>query len=320
MSEIFENAIMSITLGIEDYESGSDARMLSAARNYYAGLLLLAKECLVRSVPQAKAMDVIGAKFKPKPNGSGGVDYEVEGYATVDLHQLRQRFKDFGLPWPDADIKKLQKFRNDLEHYHLKEPSSALQEAIASSFPMVVDFFSILGEDPQECLEDAWDAILAEQKAFEKIQKNCVASLELVDWPGPVYRLDRLSCPECGSSLIGQYDQENTEHGHVSGKCYQCGEHIGFEAMMHLIVEAGYNYDAYSIVKDGGQPPVSSCPECGEEAYVETGEASVCFICGESIAGECIRCSNSINAYDYDPDYPGLCSYCGWQADKVMRE
>lgn len=109
MSEIFDNAISSITLGIEDFRTGTDRRMLSAARNYYAGLLLLAKECLLRAAPDADAMDVIGTNFKPKPDGAGGVLYEVQGYNTIDLGQLQNRFKDFGLPWPNADIKKLQK-------------------------------------------------------------------------------------------------------------------------------------------------------------------------------------------------------------------
>lgn len=144
MSEIFVNAITSIKLGIEDFQTGDDDRMLSAARNYYAGLLLLAKECLVNAVPEADAMEVIGAKFKPVPDGHGGVDHVVMGYTTVDLAQLKTRFKDFGLAWPDANITNLQRFRNDLEHHHLKEPASALSEAIASSFPMVVDFFKIL--------------------------------------------------------------------------------------------------------------------------------------------------------------------------------
>jgi len=145
MTQIFDNAVASIRLGIEDFEIGTDERMLSAARNYYAGLLLLAKECIVQRAPDADAMEVIGAKFKPEPDGDGGVVHVPDGYATVDLAQLKKRFKDFGLDWPDADIGKLQRFRNDLEHLHLKEPVSALKEAIASSFPMVVDFFGTLG-------------------------------------------------------------------------------------------------------------------------------------------------------------------------------
>jgi len=105
MTQIFDNAVASLRLGIEDFETGNDDRMLSAARNYYAGLLLLAKECLVLKVPKAEAMEVIGAKFKPKPDGEGGVVHIAAGYTTVDLNQLKERFKDFDLNWPNADIK-----------------------------------------------------------------------------------------------------------------------------------------------------------------------------------------------------------------------
>ena len=143
--------------------------MLSAARNYYAGLLLLAKECLVRAAPEAEAIEVIGTNFKPVSDGAGGVVFKPEGDKTVDLQQLQQRFKDFGLPWPKVDIKKLQRLRNDLEHHHLKEPVSALSEAIASSFPMIVDFLVILGEEPQEHLGQVWTTILEQKEAFEKV-------------------------------------------------------------------------------------------------------------------------------------------------------
>lgn len=119
LADIFDNAVTSITLGVEDFQNGSDARMLSAARNYYAGLLLLGKECLIRAAPDAEPMGVIGAKFEPVPDGEGGVAHEVVGYATIDLEQLKGRFKKFGLSWPQADVKKLQRFRNNIEHFHL---------------------------------------------------------------------------------------------------------------------------------------------------------------------------------------------------------
>lgn len=320
MSEIFDNAITSIVLGIEDFETGTDERMLSAARNYYAGLLLLAKECLVRAAPKADAMEIIGAKFKPKPDGDGGVEHEVEGYATVDLNQLKARFKDFGLPWPKADINKLQRFRNDLEHYHLKEPVSALSEAIASSFPMVVDFFSILDEDPQTELASVWGTILEQREAFEKVQKKCFDSLENVDWPAEVSNLDRMACPNCGSSLVGQSDPDNESREQVVGKCYQCGEEIDFEKMMEMVVAASYEDDAYIRAKQGLSSTIADCPECGAPAYVETGEVSVCFVCGESVSGECARCGNGIDVNEYNSDYPGLCSYCAYVSEKTMRD
>lgn len=320
MSEIFENAVTSIILGIEDFENGTDERMLSSARNYYAGLLLLAKECLVSAVPEADAMDVIGAKFKPVPDGVGGVQHVVMGYATVDLAQLQQRFKDFGLPWPDVNIKQLQQFRNNLEHFHLKEPASALGEAIASSFPMIVDFFAILDEDPQEHLADVWDTIIAERATFEKVRASCLASWEGVEWPASVKDLDKMACPSCQSSLVGQADSANTDHETIDGKCFQCGDEIDREKLMEMVVHASYEVDAYLMVKDGLNSAITYCPQCSVEAYVETGEVSVCFSCGESVAGECARCSNGIDVNEYNPDHPNLCSYCAHQWEKVMRE
>jgi hypothetical protein len=49
MNTLFDNAIQSIQLGIEDYEHNDPMRALSAVRNFYAGTLLLAKEVLVRA-------------------------------------------------------------------------------------------------------------------------------------------------------------------------------------------------------------------------------------------------------------------------------
>lgn len=320
MSELFENAIDSVTLGIEDFKTELDKRMLSAARNYYAGLLLLAKECLVQTAPEADAMEVIGAKFKPIPDGDGGVEHIVQGYSTVDLHHLQQRFKDFGLPWPNANIKKLQEFRNDLEHYHLKEPVSALGEAIAASFPMIVDFFEILGESPQEHLPEVWETILSERAAFEKIQSSCLASWEDVEWPTDIKDLDKMSCPHCKSSLIGQADNENVVLEEVTGQCFQCGAEFSHEHTMELVVSASFEIDAYLMAKDGLNSPIGTCPECWNDAYVDNGEVSICFACGESIAGECIRCSTTIDLNEYNSDYPNLCSYCAHMLEKVMSE
>ncbi len=55
MKTLFDNAVQSIQLGIEDYQSNDPKRTLSAVRNFYAGTLLLAKETLVSSAPNANA-------------------------------------------------------------------------------------------------------------------------------------------------------------------------------------------------------------------------------------------------------------------------
>ena len=308
MSDIFNNAIQSIVLGIEDYNDGKNARMLSAARNYYAGLLLLAKECLIFAAPKSKPMEIIGTKFKPVPDGANGVEYQVSGYTTIDLGQLRQRFKDFNLPWPEVDIERLQKFRNDLEHYHLEEPASALGEAIASSFPMIIDFFKILGKDPGEHLASVWDTIIKEREAFKKVHANCIESWSLVSWPNPVTNLDKMACPECSSSLVGQAKKNNIHYDEIEGKCFKCGAEIDWNTIIEMIVHASYKSFHYI------------CPNCMDDAYVEYGEISLCFACGESIGGQCIRCGNDIVFNDYVPFHPDMCSFCAYQSDKVKGE
>ena len=161
---------------------------------------------------------------------------------------------------------------------------------------------------------------MAQREAYEKVQKHCVASLEGVDWPAKVSDLDRMACPECGSSLLGQEDPGNGDREYVVGKCYQCGAEIDYKKMMELVVAASYEIDAYIVAKEGMNAPVSTCPQCGALAYVESADTSVCFACGESIAGECARCGTAIDVNEYNPDYPSLCSYCAYMSEKVLRE
>ncbi len=321
MSEIFDNAVTSIRLGIEDFETDDDDRMMSAARNYYAGLLLLAKECLVSTAPAAEAMAIVGARFKPIPNNAGGVDHIVDGYTTVDLGTLKKRFKDFKLPWPSADISKLQQYRNNLEHYHLAEPVAALREAIASSFPMIVDFFKILDEDPQHHLPSVWDVMVAERATFEKLRLECDATWVPIEWPTLISGLDRMSCPNCKSSLIAQDDPANILYSDAKGRCIQCNEEISHADIMTKIVRINFEIDAYTAAKEGLESPIGNCPECGEKTYVDCytneGEDGICFACGVTVDNMCSRCHQHIPIEEYDGEWCGSCTYA---FDKIMAE
>lgn len=185
---------------------------------------------------------------------------------------------------------------------------------------MVVDFFAIIEEDPQLLLADVWGTILEQRDAFEKVQKQCLDGLAVVKWPTGVSRLDRMACPICSSSLLGQHDPANTDHKQVIGRCFQCGEEIDFENFMELIVAASFEIDSYMMAKDGLNSPIANCPECGASAYVEDGVVSICFVCGKSVAGECARCGTRIDVNEYNYDHPEFCSYCAHMYDKVMRE
>ena len=82
MQNMFNNAVQSIQMGVEDYRSNKPSRALSAVRNFHAGLLLLAKEVLVRKVPNADEREIIAANHKPVPDGLGGVNYVARSKRT----------------------------------------------------------------------------------------------------------------------------------------------------------------------------------------------------------------------------------------------
>ena len=46
MPSLFSNAVASIRMGVEDFRQQDPDRDISAVRNFYAGVLLLAKEAL----------------------------------------------------------------------------------------------------------------------------------------------------------------------------------------------------------------------------------------------------------------------------------
>ena len=97
MDRLLKNAVESIRVGVEDYETQEDVRSLSAVRNLHAGLLLLAKWVLVRSAPNASEDEVIRVAYEPEPNGQGGVKYVPgPGKQTIGLQDIHRRFERFG--------------------------------------------------------------------------------------------------------------------------------------------------------------------------------------------------------------------------------
>src|SRR5258708_39828887 len=94
MMELFRNALESIRVGVEDYQSNQRGRLVSAVRNIHAGILLLFKEKLRRLPPRGVLMM---AKIAPERNPSGSVVFVGQGRKTADVEQIRERFKALGI-------------------------------------------------------------------------------------------------------------------------------------------------------------------------------------------------------------------------------
>ena len=106
MNNLFENAVQSLQLGIEDSQSNDPKRALSAVRHFYSGTLLLAKEILIREAPLADPDDILTSRYKPVPDGKGGVwlkpNYRVVVYVFLPIRV--EVVLRVGFPAPDVVV------------------------------------------------------------------------------------------------------------------------------------------------------------------------------------------------------------------------
>jgi hypothetical protein len=301
--------VQSIQLGVEDYQANDSKRALSAVRNFYAGVLLLAKEVLVRTAPGAKPEDVIGARYKPVPDGSGSVTFTPASHQTIDFSTIGQRFKDFGLPINQAALDELNRVRNEVEHHYTQRPHAAVREAIAKAMPVVADLFRLVDEAPHESLGDAWQVMLDVQAVYEAELAACRATFEKVEWPDGTPPELPINCPDCHSDLVAQKDLANSCHETMDCRCRLCGHEFSAEDAIQWALEAHFESESYIACTDGGDQPVQDCPECALSTYLLTDDHVGCVWCG-LVLGECGRCMTGLSPENVSLDNHGLCGYC----------
>jgi hypothetical protein len=312
---LFDNAVDSIRLGVEDFHSNDTARHLSAARNFYAGVLLLAKDILIQSVPKADPKAVISAKYKPVPDNQGGMTIEPDGSQTIDVSMLSRRFKEFGLTIDDQPLNRLQKIRNDIEHHTTTEPKEAVRAAIANTFSVVAQLFKLAGKDPATALGDTWQEMLKVSELYEAELTEARATFSNVQWFRDFLEDMSFVCTECNSELVAQKAPENTDPQSIDCKCRGCGHEMkGEEAFEHGL-DSLLETDGHQRAMDGEPPIIGTCPECSIEAYVDDGEETGCAWCGEEL-GECSVCSEGLTSRNVAWDTNSMCAYCAHRLAK----
>ncbi len=310
-SPLFRHAVESIQIGIEDYESVDPRRAPSAVRNFYAGVLLLAKEALVQAVPDASLQEVLGDRYKPLPNGQGGVRFIQATRRTIDFSTISERFKDFDLVIEYTALNDLNSVRNDIEHFYTDRTPNAVREAIAKGFPVISQLFRLLGANsPAEYIGSAWQVMLEVRDVYEKELQACKDSFSQLQCPVEFLSPDELRCPDCHSSLVEQVIPTNTYPSEMACVCRACGADNSASAVLQDSIGELLFADAYIAMTDGGEPPLHTCPECAFETYVSTPEAVGCVYCG-LVLDECVRCAVSLTPENVDWNNHALCGYCG---------
>ena len=315
MSDLFRNAVQSIILGLEDYQAKDTERTLSAVRNYYAGLLLLAKEVLVRAVPDADESDILAANYKPKPDGSGGVKYVAQSERSIDLQEIGTRFKDFGLSIDMKVLRELSHIRNAVEHRSPDSVAGSMRQSIAKSFPLVYKLFREAKEDTYEVLEHTWQTMLDVHTIYDEELKTCRDTFNKVEWNNSILADASRLCVECGSELVAQNNRQNSDMQQIEATCRSCGVAIGAEKLIKYSIYKHMDGQLYTSVRYGGRAPLQDCPECSLLTYVVGSEDDGCVWC-EYRLGDCIFCETKLTPDDVDSDDFRMCSYCGYKFHK----
>lgn len=312
---ILQNAIDSIALGIEDYNSDDPRRIVSCTRNIFAGILLLFKHKLSILSPPGSDEVLIKQRILPIVDGVTGIQWKGQGAKTVDVQQIEDRFKSLGINVDWSRIKKINEYRNNVEHYFSSAPHNAVQALIADSFIVIRDFVcEHLDEDPLSLLgAPTWNSLTSVNEVYEREKQECLAHIESVDWmyDSVLNALHDFRCKQCGSGLIDVMTHDADRWSAIF-TCRSCGDELSFEEMVPLAISDYFGYDNYSAVKDGGDVATITCPSCNEETYVL--EEDACVMCEESIERECQRCGIDIPPEELNGD-----EYCGYCAHKISK-
>ena len=317
MNKLFENAILSIQLGIEDYESDNPTRAISAVRNFYAGVLLLAKEVLVQKAAKDNPQEVISKHYKPKFGGDG-FTYVPASPQTIGFSNLGVRFKDFDLTVDQSALNDLSRIRNNLEHYYSDTPHETVREAIAKAFPVVVQLFSMINKAPSESLGNSWQAMLRVRDFYETELESRKNSFGEIEWHSGILARAGFTCPMCQSELVMQDDPKNTELESIKCHCRACGYKFEAEDAVRKALESHFEFETYIAATEGGEYPFYNsyaCLQCGYEGYLVTSEETGCVWCGFTLE-ECARCGVTITPENVAADTDDLCDYCNHMVSK----
>ena len=303
MEKIIENGLGSIRVGLDDYEqarqTNDDARLTSAVRNVYAGILLLAKGKLCELSP-AETPDLLIRVLQPK-FVKGRMEVVPVGRKTIGYEEIKQRFKDSGLPLEWANIERVRDIRNHFEHSYYGGTRVGVQEALAVAETAIHSLLHLLKLDPIHDLgEHWWRILLSNEKLFANELVACRETFTEVHWINRVARAasDHFSCGQCRSPLIRQIDTCNTEQHDIHVNCAACGAECEMKALMERAVEQQYFSELYEAQTRGGELPVVRCPEC--QLYTLVLETNECAVCGNCLGSSTVWCEICHNPISID--------------------
>ena len=247
---ILQNAIDSIVMGLEDYQSEDKKRMLSCVRNLYAGMLLLFKYKLVELSPEGSNEILIKKQMKPVFINNS-LQWKGNGKSTIDVQQIKERFISLNIQVDWGKVESIQGYRNDIEHYF--DTKQLDQDTLKH---MILDVFLVINKFISDYLD---------YEPFELF-----------------------------SEIKDSYND-----------------------FIERFINEKYGGEIHLAIKDGGDLPVSHCPNCYEQAFLYN--EGFCIYCANQISTyKCQVCEEAISPEEME-SFP-LCGYCNYKLHKAQNE
>lgn len=319
---ILDNAVASIQVGMEDFNSDDPRRVLSAIRNIYAGILLLFKHKLKEMSPAQSDEVLLKTRVLPTRHpATGEVAWVGQGKKTVEVRDIQERLNALGIDGIDwRRLKALQDIRNDIEHYYTELPDAKLREAVSNALHLIVEFCEpYLGRQPSELFgENTWPLMLEIATIFDAELKACRENLASAHWPfkAVARSIPSMACPGCESPLIRVVDL-TARHDHITFMCSACGYEAVYHEVIGPAVDKATGGENHWRAKDGAPPITELCPECREHAFLSAeGICAACFY--ELEYKNCEYCEEPLTLEDQFLE--GMCGYCNYRAEKMADE
>ncbi|MBI1282548.1 MAG: hypothetical protein GC179_30760 [Anaerolineaceae bacterium] len=308
---LLNNARDSIIMGLEDYSSGKkdSKRLISCARNLFAGILLLFKHKLAELSPPDSNEILIRPKIKAKKNEHGEIYWIGDGKNTVNVHEIKERFNSLGISVNWDRVDKVNKLRNDVEHYYSDQPKELIRNLLASSFIVIKSFIELhLEKDLESFLgKKSSDAFKIIAHAYNEEKERCIKTLNQVDWKSDslLSAIVEYDCPICKSGLLTVQKVES-DLSDIKFICQSCDYSSEFNEFIEEAISDYFGYQNYLAYTDGDEVGTISCPNCTKDTYII--HEHYCPLCGASVEHKCRLCGIDIPASEINGS--GYCSWC----------
>lgn len=275
---IFDNAIRSIQIGLQDY--AHDDRLVSSVRNIYAGILLLFKHKLTLLSGEDSSTALVKQKVVPFLDPEGAVVWRGVGSKTVDVGEIKDRFKSLGVIVDWKVFERISKHRNNVEHYFGSLSGNETYELLADCFVIISRFLTDnLHLDAKEALGyEAWQVLLHAYEVYEDEDQRTAQMMNTLVYHHDAIRdvFLRFRCITCSSSLVTPRAQGG-DAGSTDFSCAECKEIYSYDDICNFGIPDLY-LDMFFTARAQSNYVFGDCEFCKQGIFLN--EFYVCTECG----------------------------------------